>query len=373
MKIAMFGVKGMPYPGGIELTCENLGYGLVKKGHEVIVYIRPYYTQKFQKEYKGMKLVLTKGFHSKHLDAITHTATATIHALFSGVDIFYYHSTGISIFSILPRLIGKKSIVHIHGLDWIRKKWGLFAKLFLKATGYSTAYFPNLTFAVSKDNAEYFKKKFGKPAIYMPNGVSVNEKATPKEILKYGLAKDNYILFASRLVPEKGCHYLIDAFEKISTDKKLVIAGDTSIHDDYYHSIRKKQNNRIIFTGFVTGRLLDELYCNSYFFVQPSEIEGLPHSILQAMNYGKCVLASDIPGNIEALGECGLLFKSMDRKDLQEKLEYLLNNPEFLKTQRKKAVEHVSKNYDWNKIVDKLESKLETLRSRGDNRSEGTN
>lgn len=365
MRIAIFGVKGMPYPGGIEQACENLGFRLVERGHEVIIYVRPYYTRNFQKEYRGMKLILTKGIHSKHLDAITYTATATVDALFKGVDIFYYHSIGISVFSIIPRFIGSTSVVHIHGLDWEREKWGYFAKLYLRMTDYTAVYFPNLTLCISKDNVRYYNKKFNKEILYFPTGVPMYKNVEPDEILRYGLSKEGYILFVSRLVPEKGCHYLIEAYENIDTDKKLVIAGDTSIHDDYYHSLLKKRNKQIIFTGFVTGKLLEELFSNAYLFVQPSEIEGLPHSVLQALSFGKCVLASDIPGNLEALGKCGFVFKRMDTEDLKGKLEHLLANPDAVKDQREKSIEHVRKNYDWEKIVDNLEERFYSLLKKG--------
>lgn len=361
----MFGVKAIPYTGGIERTVEEIGSRLAQRGHEVIVYVRPHYVNNFQNKYRGMKLILTTGIHSKHLDAITHTTTATLDALFKGVDIFYYHSIGISVFSYIPRFIGSKTVVHIHGLDWQREKWGYFGKLYLKMTDYSAVYFPNLTIAVSKDNVRHYKQKFGREVLYLPNGAPVYKEVEANEISKYGINKDGYILFASRLVPEKGCHYLIEAYENISTDKKLVIAGDTSIHDSYYNSLLKKRGERIIFTGFVTGRLLQELFSNAYLFVQPSEIEGLPHSVLEALSFGKCVLASDTPGNLEALGDCGFTFRSKDAQDLKEKIEHLLANPNIVKGQREKVIEYVRRQYDWEKIVNDLEGLFYSLLRKG--------
>lgn len=364
MRIAMFGVKGFPAHGGDQFFIE-LGRRLVKRGHEVIIYIRPHYTKRKINEYEGIKFVLTKGIHSKHLDAITYTATALIDSLGRKIDIFYFYSIGLSIFSFIPRLIGKISVVHNVGLDWKRAKWGSFAKLFLKITDYSTLFFPNLTFAISKDDVNYYQSKFKRKVLWLPTGVNCKEHSQPEEICRYGLNKEDYILYVSRLVPEKGCHYLLEAYEGIMTDKKLVIAGDASVHDDYYHSLLKRGNERIIFTGYVTGKLLDELYSNAYLFVQPSEIEGLPHSVLQALSFGRCVLASDIPGNREALGECGVTFKNKDSRDLKEKLEYLLANPDMITSQKKKSIHHVKENYDWEKIIDNLENHFFGLLKRG--------
>jgi glycosyltransferase involved in cell wall biosynthesis len=170
-----------------------------------------------------------------------------------------------------------------------------------------------------------------------------------------GLDENGYILFLSRLVPEKGCHYLINAYKRIGTSKKLVIAGGCNHPDGYYNSLKMQAGESIIFTGFVRGQLLEELFSNAYCFVQPSEMEGVPHSVLQALSFGKAVLASDIPGNLEALGDCGFKFRRGDESDLREKLEYLLSNPQVVAAESEKAIRHVQQNYNWDDIADEME------------------
>jgi len=358
MRVAMFGVKGMPYPGGIEQTIEEIGPRLVKRGHEVVVYVRSFYTKERIDDYKGMKIIQTSGIHSKHLDAITHTTTATVDALFRGTDMFFYHSIGLAPFAFLPRLFGKPSLVQVHGLDWEREKWGTVAKAYLKVGDYCTAHFPNKAFAVSRNNVAHFRTKYSKDVTFLPNGKPDLKYREPNKIKELGLEKENYILFASRLVPEKGCHYLLDAFENIETDIKLVIAGDTSVHDTYYKNLLKRKSKRVLFTGFATGELMEELYGNAALFVQPSEIEGLSNSVLSALSLGRCVLASDVPGNMELIGECGFTFANKNVQDLAEKLEFLLANPDIRQSTGVKASLMVESEYDWEKIADQLHLSL---------------
>lgn len=349
----MLGLKGIPYPEGIENFTEQVGWRLVERGHQITIYVRPYV--QVGKNYRGMHMKRLPSVNSKHLDALTHTIFSAINAACADFDIVHFHALGPSVFSFLPRITGIKTVVHVHGLDWKREKWGRGAKMCLRCAEYSAAYFPNRTVVISRALKQYFKQKFNLSVDYVPTGVERYRRRDPKEIKKWGLEKGNYILFLNRLVPEKGCHYLIKAFEEIQTSKKLVIAGDSSHSDDYAASLRRHSSPNIIFTGYVQGTVLEEIFSNALFYVLPSELEGLPHSLLQALSFGKCVLASDIEANMEALGGCGLTFKNKDCASLKEKLQFLLKNPDFIQTQSVKAKTRVRQNYDWNGVVDKLE------------------
>ncbi len=353
MKIAMLGLKGVPYPAGIENFTEQVGWRLADRGHQITVYVRPYV--EVGKSYRGMQIKRLPSINTKHLDALTHTFLSTASALYSDFDLLHFHALGPSIFSIIPRMRGIKTVVHVHGLDWQREKWGKGAKMCLRCAEYTAAYFPHRTVVISKMLKEYFEQKYNLHVDYVPTGVETYQHRDPQQIKKWGLENGNYILFLGRLVPEKGCHYLIKAFEEVETSKKLVIAGESSHSDDYVALLKRDTNPNIIFTGYVQGTVLVEMFSNTYFYVLPSELEGLPHSLLQALSFGKCVLASDIAANMEALGDCGLTFRNKDCKDLKEKLQFLLSNPDFINAQSEKAKSRVHQNYAWDKVVDKLE------------------
>lgn len=359
MNIAMIGQKGIPaLSGGIEKHVEEIGKRLVRLGHNVDVFCRPHYTDKSETQYEGINLIHRPTINSKHLDAIVHTAFCSFESIFRKYDIVHFHALGPSTLSFIP--FNKKVVVTVHGLDWKRQKWGRIAKTFLRLGEYTSVKFPNETIVVSKTLKKYYEEKYNSKVNYIPNGVFINEKKSSNEILKFRLETDEYILFLARLVPEKGCHYLIDAYKKLNTNKKLVIAGDSSHSDKYVEELIQHKSENIIFTGFVTGDLLKELYSNAYLYILPSEIEGLPITLLEAMSYGKCVLASDISENIEAIidvddSQCGFSFKSGDTYDLSMKMNYLLDNPELVKSTGLIAKERVKKYYDWDHITGQIE------------------
>ncbi len=357
MKIAFVAVKGIPIGGGIEKLTEEIGTRLVQKGHEVTVYAsRDYGTT--DGIYDGMKIKTVSSVNTKSLHKLSICFNATLDVLKNrDADIVHVHAIGPSLFSIFPRMVGIPTVVQTHGIEWQRDKWGFAGRTFLKLSDYTAVCFPNKTTAVSKVQKAYFEKKYGCRVGYIPTGVNEVEYRKPDKIHEMGLEKDKYILFAARLVAEKGPHFLIEAFRNIDTDMKLVVAGDAAHAEDYKAMLKEMAGNddRVLFPGFVTGRLLEELFSNAYVFCLPSTLEGLPIALLEAMSYGNCCLASDIPENLEAIEGFGCTFKNRDFTDLREQLEYLIGNPEKVREKKKTAREHVLNNYSWDAITDQME------------------
>lgn len=357
MKIAMIGQKGIPSrAGGIEIHVEELSKRLVYLGYEVEVYCRKGYCDREFKDnsYKGITIKYTPFIKSKHLDAITHAFTSTIRALFSNCDIFHYHALGPATLAFIPRLFGKKVVCTVHGLDWQRGKWGKLAAKYLKFGEYSTAKFSHKTINVSKNLVGYYRDKYKLETTYIPNGVERPDPINPRIIKeKYGLDTDSYILFLARLVPEKGIHYLINAYRSINTEKKLVIAGGSSHSNEYESELQHMAagNKNIIFTGFVRGQELAELYSNAYFYVLPSDVEGLPISLLEAMSYGNCCLVSDIPENTDVIGSIGYSFRKSDINDLANKLYALLQDKNKVSKVKQFASNYILTKYNWDQIT----------------------
>jgi glycosyltransferase involved in cell wall biosynthesis len=252
----------------------------------------------------------------------------------------------------LLRLFGKKTIVTIHGLDWKRKKWGLFARIFLKFCEYPAVFFPNKTIIVSQALKEYFEQKFRKKLYFIPNGINVDEISLKENA---DVKNAEYILFVGRLVPEKGIHYLIKAFNELRTAKKLIIVGRPSFTDTYEEYLRSLARENTEFLGFIQTEDLEKLYRRAYVFVLPSEVEGSSVSLLEAMGYGRCVLVSDIPESLEVVGDCGLSFKSTDYLDLKDKLQYLIDNPGVVSEIGLRAQKRAAEKYNWDSIINELE------------------
>ena len=208
---------------------------------------------------------------------------------------------------------------------------------------------------LSRNVQDYFQDVYGRKTHYIPNGVNRPEKKNVQEIeKKYGLKKDEYILFVARLVPEKGLHYLIEAFRKINTDKKLVVAGGSSHSFEYMEKVQKMaaKDKRILMTDFVQGRVLEELYSNAYLFVLPSDIEGMAISLLEAMSYGNCCLVSDIKENIEVVEEKAVTFQKGSVEDLKKKLKELLKDSETVDKYKRESSSFICSKYNWDDVLE---------------------
>lgn len=357
MKIAFIVLKGL-IGGGIEKYTEEIGTRLAAKGHEIIVYTMKNYGEK-NGIYKGMKIKTVPAIKTKSFEKLSATFFATFSALFEkNIDIYHFHAFGPSMFSFIPKILGKKVVVQGHGIEWQRSRWNFIGKTFLKLTERPSVIFADRITVVSNVQVEYIMKKYGMNAVYIPTGVNQPKILKPNLIKeKYGLYGNDYILFAARLVKEKGVHYLIKAYNEMDTELKLVIAGDALYEDEYKKELQElaKSNKNIIFTGFVTGDILYELFSNCYIFVLPSELEGLPTALLEAMSYGNCCLVSDIPENIEALNDLGFTFQNKNYIDLKNKLLYLIENKDKVESVKPRAKEYVLSNFSWDQIADRFE------------------
>ncbi|WP_253270192.1 glycosyltransferase family 4 protein [Lactobacillus helveticus] len=358
MKIAMLGQKAVPSRlGGVEIVVENLATQMTRKKQDVTLYNRKVKGITPVKRYKGVKIHTVLTINKKGLAAISASFFAAIQASLNNYDIVHIHAEGPAFFSWIPKLFGKKVVVTIHGLDWKRAKWkkGLGSK-FIKAGEKAAVKYSDAIIVLSKDNQDYFLKKYSRKTFLIPNGVHAPRILDTSLIQrKWKLQKDKYILYLGRIVPEKGIKNLILAFKKVKTDKKLVIAGGSSDTDQFYDELKKlaKDDPRILFTGAVQGRTLGELYSNAYLYTLPSDLEGMPLSLLEAMSYGNCVLVSDIPECTDVVEQNGIIFKHGNVKDLQDKLEYTVNHSNVVRKFKEKSSNYILSKYNWNKIVDK--------------------
>jgi glycosyltransferase involved in cell wall biosynthesis len=352
----MIGQKGIPATyGGIEKHVEEIARRLVGLGHEVSVFCRLYYTPAGAR-YHGVELLRRPSIHTKHFDTASHVAWSTIEALFRRYDVVHFHALGPSVFSFLPRLTGSRTVVTVHGLDWQREKWGKVASWILKQCEGPAAKFPNRTVTVSRTLAAYFRDHHHCDATFIPNGTHLPVPRPPKKLHGLGLVPGRYVLFVGRLVPEKGVHYLCEAFSGINSDMKLALVGGLSFSQDYVDLLKRYESDRIRLLDYVFGEGLEELWSNAYLVVQPSTVEGLSIALLEALSYGRCVLVSDIPENMEVAEECAVAFRSRDVGDLREKLQMLISSPDLVKHYESKARGHILEHYSWDKVTKSLEA-----------------
>lgn len=364
MKIAMLGQKRIPSrEGGVEIVVEELATRMVSLGHDVTCYNRrghhvsgEQFDSKNLDEYKGVRLKSVPTVEKKGLAAMSSSFFAAIKAAFGKYDVVHFHAEGPCAMLWLPKLMGKRCVATIHGLDHQRAKWGKFASKYIMLGEKCAVKFADEIIVLSENVQQYFMKNYGRKTRFIPNGTTKAD-IVPADLIKreFGLEKDNYILYLGRIVPEKGIQYLIDAFKNVDTDKKLVIAGGASDTDSFMNELKEKAKNddRIIFTGFVQGKKLEELYSNAYIYTLPSDLEGMPLSLLEAMSYGNCCLVSDIAECADVVENVGVKFKKSNVNDLKNKLQMLCNNKQIVETIKSQSADFVCCKYDWDKIVEK--------------------
>lgn len=362
MKIAMLGHKRIPSrEGGIEIVVEELATRMVKCGHDVTCYNRrghhvsgkEFDTQEVS-DYKGIRLKSVFTLNKKGLAAMTASTVATIMATMGNYDVIHFHAEGPCAMLWLPKLFHKRCIVTVHGLDHQRAKWGFLARTYIMLGEKTAVKFADEIIVLSRNVQKYFQETYGRKTMMIPNGVNKPEIRNAEIISeKYKLNKDNYILFLGRIVPEKGLKYLIQAFKQVNTEKKLVIAGGSSDTEEFMDELKQLAagDSRIIFTGFVQGRLLEELYSNAYIYALPSDLEGMPLSLLEAMSYGNCCLTSDIPECAEVVEKAAVTFRKGDIDDLKEKIQILCDNEKSVESYKQRASEYICKKYNWNQVV----------------------
>lgn len=361
MAIAMFGQKRLSREGGIEIVVKELCTRMAKNGYTVTCYNRSghhvsgaEYDKKT--EYEGINQKCVPTIEKKGLAAVSSSFFAALYSAFGKYNVVHIHAEGPAFFSWLPKLLGKRVIVTVHGLDWQREKWKSgFGSKFIKQGEKNAVKYADEIIVLSKGVHDYFRNQYGRETRFIPNGVNRPEIRKAELITdKFGLTKDSYILFLGRLVPEKGIRYLVEAFKNVKTEKKLVIAGGSSDTDSFMKELKElaKDDKRIIFTGFVQGQMLEELYSNAYIYTLPSDLEGMPLSLLEAMSYGNCCLVSDIQECIEVVEDKALIFKKSNVQDLQNKLQEACDRTEKVMELKQQAADYICKKYNWDDVVE---------------------
>ncbi len=360
LNIAMFGHKRIPSrEGGIEVVVAELSARMAALGHRVTCFNRgghhvsgSEFDASTADMYRDVKLKTVWTVDRRGLAAMTASFSAAFHAAFGKYDVVHIHAEGPAFMCWLPRLMGKRVIVTIHGLDWARAKWGKFASWYIRSGEKNAARFADEIIVLSPGVQEYFQKTYGRATVFIPNGVVKAQRREAREIRKrWGLEADSYVLFLGRIVPEKGIHYLIEAWKHIKTDKKLVIAGGSSDTQEYMNRLKALAGDGVIFTGFQQGQILEELYSNAYIYVLPSDLEGMPLSLLEAMSFGNCCLVSSIPECTQVVENHAAVFEKGNVEDLQKVLQNLIDRPEAVSRYKAGAADYICRKYNWEDVV----------------------
>lgn len=376
MRIAYIGQKGIGIGergGGVEQHVAALASALAKRENQIVVYARSKYRSEELIKHDHIRIRYLPTIYRKNLEAILHTLLSTLDAMFRCYDIIHYHGVGSATLAWLPRLFKPKCkvIVTFHSQDRFHRKWRWLAKVFLHFGELAACWFPNATIVVSHVLQVYCRDHYRRQVIFIPNGAYVTHVREVDQLRQFNLEPGKYIVNVSRLIPHKGQHYLIEAFQMIQKqypeklqDMKLVLVGASSYNYNYERQLKKMAagNKNIVFLGYQSGEALNQLFAHAYLYVHPSEAEGLPVVVLEAMSYGRPVLVSDIPENLEAMHHAGFSFKNTDSVDLSVKLTQLLNHPNLVEEAAKQVQDAVEADFNWAVIAEQTEAVYRSIR-----------
>lgn len=375
LRVAHYGQKhANSHEGGVEVVVGELAKRQVQLGYEVTCYNRKGHHISGAEhdipqvaEWNGVRMKYVPTIEKKGIAAVTSSFCAAVCCAFGPYDVVHVHAEGPWAFCWIPRLFGKKIVAHNHGIDYLREKWdqGFGAgRRFIRYGEQVGVRKAHALIVLSKALQEYFSREYGRETILVPNGINRPEVLPVDYIRKeYGLEKDSYILFLARATSEKRPELLIDAYKKVKTDKKLVIAGGASDSSDYVEVLRKKAGDdpRIIFTGYVDGVEKAELYSNAYVYVLPSDLEGMAICLLEAMSYGNCCLVSDIPENTTVVGDYACTFERGDLASLTNELQRLCDDVTIVEKNKSNAADYICEVYSWDKTVQMVKEVYESV------------
>ncbi len=362
MKIAVIGTKGLPpKQGGIEHYCAEVYPRIVAQGHSVDLFGRSSYTDRSwldRYNFQGVQVISLPGWDLRGMDAFISSALGAIASSGKRYDIVHFHALGPALFTWLPKIASSaKVVVTCQGLDWQRAKWGTTSSRLIRMGERAAVRFADEIIVVSKDLQSYFSNTYGRETVYIPNAPASYAESDPNFSYgtSLGLNQGRYILFLGRLVPEKRPDLLIEAFEALKpAGWKLVFAGGVSNTKAYVSKLldRVAKNPDVVFAGELRGDRLAEIVRGAGLFALPSDLEGLPLAMLEAMQEGVPVVASDIPPHQQLLDEQrGVLFKTGDVDSCIRSLDWAIHHPQEMTVMAKNAQNYVQAYYSWERIT----------------------
>jgi glycosyltransferase involved in cell wall biosynthesis len=357
MRIAMMGSRGVPARyGGSETAIEEIGRRLVERGHQVVVYCRRHNSSSLSRWHLGMERVVLPSAHTKNLDTPSHTLLSIMHALaLRKADIIHFHGVGNALF--LPALhpMSPSTVVTVDGPDWERPKWGRLARWSLRFSARLAVALADALIIDNRPSQRYFAQHFGTGGHYIPYGAYLADEPATDALESLGLRDRGYVLFVGRLIPDKGVHLLVEAFEGVRTDLQLAIVGDNPYFPDYTRRLKATRDPRIRFLGYRFGAVYRQLCSHAYLYVHPLLVDGTSPALLQAMGFGNCIVTSDLPEALDVVGDAGFTFRANDVNHLRLALQELADRPDMVEEGRRRARERVGRLYDWDRVTDQHE------------------
>ncbi|MGA7159798.1 MAG: DUF1972 domain-containing protein [Bacteroidota bacterium] len=360
MDIGIFGLWGMNIPtrtfGGFETVYSEVAIRLADLGHQVTVYSRRecYTTSQRIPNYKGVNIIYVPTINSKSLSFLTAITSAVGYAVVrKHHDVFLFVNVGSGFHCLAAKLFGKKTLLNVDGLDWARPKWNSMGQLYFKLAARAALFSCDVLLTDGNAMVEYYRREFHRTLDMISYGAYIEKSANAALLDELQLRPFEYYLVVTRLIPDNNIHLIVEEYQKVSSNRQLVVVGDANYDGDYQRQLRNVKDPRIRFVGRIHDQqLLKELYCNCYGYIHGHSVGGTNPALLKALGYGTAVLALNTPFNAEVLvnGTFGELWKK-DAGDLLMKLQNFENNPDKVARLRAMAPQRIKEAYSWEQVT----------------------
>jgi len=357
VRIAILGTRGIPANyGGFETFAEELSWRLVERGHAVTVYCRRHrYANDPGGAYRGVRRVMLPTVPLKYTDTVVHGGLSAWHAAFQRFDVVYFCNTANGLWTLIPRLFGKRVAINVDGLEWERRKWGRLGRLWHRLGAKLCTVFPHAVVTDAQVIYNYYKRTFHVESYLIPYGAPTQRLETTEALEAFGLQPRRYILYVSRFEPENNPDKVVRAFEQVRTDMQLVMVGDSPYAPEFVRQVKATRDPRIVFTGYVYGSGYTELQSHAYAYVHATEVGGTHPALVEAMGLGNCVLVNATPENLEVAGEAGIAFDAHRPEDLAARLQEVIDDPARAEVGRQQSVRRIADRYTWDRVADLTE------------------
>lgn len=363
MRIAIIGTRGIPANyGGFETLAEQLSLRLASRGHDVTVYCRTAYaSHPHGHVHQGVKLAVLPTIRHKYLDTVVHALLSTLHALPRRYDAILVCNAANTPVTFMPRLFGTPVAVNVDGLERKRKKWNALGRAWYRLSERLSTVLPSAIITDARTIETYYAERYGKESTFIPYGVESGSEEGRETLEQFGLQPNGYMLYVSRLEPENNADLVVKAFERVKSERRLVIVGDAPYAGEYIKKLKATKDPRVIFTGTIFGQGYRQLQSGAYCYIQATEVGGTHPALVEAMGFGNCVAAADVPEHREVLGENGFYFPLGDPAGLAAILQRFDDQPELVAEAGRANGRRSADNYSWDAVTDGYEALLRRL------------
>lgn len=356
LRIALAGTRGVPARyGGFETCVEEVGYRLVERGHEVVVYCRqsgdPGPAQ--PTEYRGMSLVHFGAVRKRSLETLSHTGLSVQHLIRHRTDVAVVFNAANAPFLPLLRAARIPVATHVDGLEWKRTKWGAGGRRYYLMAERLAVKASKALIADAVGIQDYYLEKFGTSSELITYGAPVLDGVGDDRLAGLGLTAGDYHLVVARFEPENHVDMIVEGYRDSGARRPLVVVGSAPYADEYTRRIHAEADDRVTFLGGVWDQeLLNQLYANAFTYLHGHSVGGTNPSLLRAIGAGAPTIAFDVNFNREVLREAGRFF--VDAAELSRLLEDAERDvPRTRELGRLGRVQ--ADRYDWDDVAERYE------------------